>query len=86
MKYLDIIKHPLATEKAIRLMEAENKLIFVVADKATKKEIKHAIQDVFSTKVISVNTYKTHKGQKRAYVTFAEDTPAIDVATDLGVL
>ena len=33
-----IIKCPLSTEKSIRLMESENKLIFVVNKKATKKE------------------------------------------------
>ena len=37
-----IIKYPLSTEKSIRLMEAENKLIFVVNKSATKKEIKKA--------------------------------------------
>jgi ribosomal protein uL23 len=85
MNEIDVIKHPLATEKGIRLMEAENKLIFVVDMKANKTQIKSAIENVFKTKVKNVNTHIT-KGQKRAYVTFADDTPAIDVATDLGVL
>ena len=39
-----IIKYPLSTEKAIRLMESENKLVFVVDDKASKQEIKKAIE------------------------------------------
>ncbi len=39
-----IIKYPLATEKSIRLMESENKLIFVVDKKATKSDIKKAIE------------------------------------------
>jgi large subunit ribosomal protein L23 len=86
MESLTIIKHPLATEKAIRLMEAENKLVFVVDKKATKKQIKNSIEEAFGTKVSKVNMYITPKGQKRAYVKFNEDTPAIDVATDLGVL
>jgi len=40
-----IIKHPLSTEKSIRLMESENKLIFVVNNNSTKKEIKKAVND-----------------------------------------
>jgi len=81
-----MIKHPIATEKAIRLMEAENKLVFVVEEKATKPQIKKAIEDLFKAKVTAVNTVHTIKGQKRAYITFAKETPAIDIATQLGLM
>ena len=81
-----IVKHPLATEKAIRTMESENKLTFVVEYGSTKAQIKKAVVSLFSAKVIAVRTYVTAKGQKRAVVTFHKDTPAIDIATDLGVL
>jgi ribosomal protein uL23 len=81
-----MIKHPIATEKAIRLMEAENKLVFVVDEKATKPEIKKAIETMFKAKVTAVNTLHTIKGQKRAYITFAKETPAIDIATQLGLM
>lgn len=81
-----MIKHPIATEKAIRLMEAENKIVFVVEEKATKPQIKKAVEEMFKAKVKAVNTYHTIKGQKRAYVTFAKETPAIDIATQLGMM
>jgi large subunit ribosomal protein L23 len=81
-----IIKHPLATEKSIRLMEAENKLVFVVDKKATKQEIKKAIEQMFKAKVVSVNTHNAVTGEKRAYITFAKETPAIDIATSLGIM
>lgn len=81
-----IIKFPLSTEKSIRLMESENKLVFVVDAKATKSQIKHAIQDIFKVKVITVNTHKNMKGEKRAYVKFSDDTPAIDIATNMGLM
>lgn len=81
-----IIKNPLATEKAIRLMEAENKLLFIVHEKATKPQIKKAIEELFKAKVVAVNTLHTIKGHKRAYVTFAKETPAIDIATTLGLM
>ncbi len=80
-----IIKHPSSTEKAIRLMESENKLVFIVDFKAKKQEIKKAIEELFEVKVINVNTVVT-KGVKRAYVKFSADTPAIDIATKMGIM
>jgi len=85
-KSYDIIKYPLSTEKSLRLMESENKLIFVVAKKATKIEIKKAIEDVFKAKILKINTLITQDGQKRAYVKFSMETPAIDIATNMGLM
>ena len=81
-----IIKHPLSTEKSIRLMESENKLVFVVDRKAKKSEIKSAIEKEFKVKVIKINTQITPSGEKRAYVKLGYETPAIDVATQLGLM
>ncbi|MBT3578188.1 50S ribosomal protein L23 [archaeon] len=80
------IKHPLATEKAVRLMEAENKLVFVVNRKSKKSEIKEAIEKAFKVKVLKVNTLISHRGIKKAYVLLSAETPAIDVATQLGLM
>jgi ribosomal protein uL23 len=80
-----IIKHVLSTEKSIRLMELENKLIFVVNSKATKKEIKEAIEDIFKVKVENINTFITPNREKRAYVKFSPKNPAIDIATQMGI-
>lgn len=82
----DIIKHPLSTEKSVRLMESENKLLFVVDKKATKPQIKEAIETIFKVKVKNVNTLITPAGEKRAYVMLSKDHPAIDVATELGLV
>lgn len=81
-----IVKYPLATEKSIRLMESENKLIFVVALQANKLEIAKAIEDEFGVKVVKVRTLIDTKGRKKAYITFSPETPAIDVATKLGLM
>jgi large subunit ribosomal protein L23 len=80
-----VIKYPVSSEKAIRLMEAENKLVFVVDFKATKPDVKKAVEELFKAKVVQVNTLVT-KGQKRAYVRFAPESPAIDIATSLGLM
>ena len=83
---MTIIKYPLATEKSIRLMESENKLIFVVERTATKADIKKAVEETFKAKVADVNTFISVKGEKRAYVRFSPETPAIDIATNLGLM
>jgi len=83
---MNVIKHPLATEKSIRLMESENKLVFVVEQKATKTQIKEAIEELFEAKVENIHTLNTNGNQKKAYVQFSEDTPAIDIATKLGLM
>jgi len=81
-----IVKHPLTTEKAVRLMESENKLIFIVDNKSTKPEIKKAIEEMFKVKVDKVNTLIDTKCRKKAYVKLSPDNPAIDIATQLGMM
>jgi len=80
-----IVKFPLSTEKSIRLMERENKLIFAVDMKAKKGEIKKAIEELFKVKVLKVNTLLVGN-EKRAYVKLSMETPAIDIATELGLM
>lgn len=83
---ISIIKYPLSTEKSIRMMESENKLVFVVDKKSTKLQIKENIEKIFKVKIKKVNTQISNKGIKKAYVQFSDDTPAIDVATQLGLM
>lgn len=86
MKAHDIIKYPLSTEKSIRLMETENKIIFVVDRKAKKQDIKSAVEELFKIKVVKVNTLIGSDGKKRAYVKISPETPAIDIAIQLGLM
>ena len=81
-----IIKYPLSTEKSIRLMESENKLIFVVDKKSTGKEIRKAIEEIFKVEVVNINTFINPDGEKRAYVKFSPKNPAIDIATQMGLM
>ena len=86
MKERTVLLYPLANEKAVRLIESQNKLIFIVERTADKKDIKKAVQTSFNVKVTNVNTMITPQGKKKAYVTLAKDTPALDVATQLGLM
>jgi large subunit ribosomal protein L23Ae len=83
---MQIVKNPLSTEKSIRLMESQNMLIFEVDKKATKNAIQNYIEDFFKVKVLKVNTRIGPDAKKRAYVKFGNDTPAIDIATKLGLI
>jgi large subunit ribosomal protein L23 len=80
-----IIKYPLSTEKTIRLMESQNKLIFVVDIDADKGIIKTAMEEMFKVKIKNVKTH-VRDGEKRAYVKFSDENPAIDIATQLGLM
>lgn len=81
----NVIINPLSTEKSLRLMESENKLVFVVQRTAKKQEIKEAIEKTFNAKIVNVNTL-IKGNKKRAYITFSDETPAIDIATKLGLM
>lgn len=85
MSSYDLIKFPLSTEKAIKLMESENKLVFIVDFKARKNEIKKAVEEMFNVKIMDVNTVITG-GVKKAFVKFYPETPAIDIATNMGIM
>ena len=83
---MNIIKYPLTTEKAVKIMEYENKLTLIVDRKSTKKDIKSAVEKEFNVKVKTVNTLNDTKGRKKAIVSLSSETPAIDVATELGLM
>ena len=93
-RHYDIIVAPVVTEKATVASE-HNKVVFKVAAKATKPQIKDAIEKLFDVKVKSVNTLvrkgktKVFRGNlgsqsnsKRAIVTL-EEGHRIDVTTGL---
>ena len=76
---------PISTEKAVRLIEAENTLIFEVDRRLSKTEVKKEIEEMFKVKTDSINTLiKLNK--KYAYIKLNKKNPAIDVATKLGMI
>ena len=93
-RHYDVIRSPIITEKATRLSE-QNKVVFRVADDASKDEIAAAVEELFKVKVTKVNTLNV-KGKtkrfrgvmgrrsdiKKAIVTLAEGQ-SIDITTGL---
>lgn len=61
---VDLIKYPIITDKATRLLEL-NQYSFATAKNTTKGDIKKAIEYIFNVKVLSVNTYNTPKKTRR---------------------
>ena len=60
----DLVIKPIITEKATLLLE-ENKYVFDVLPKATKPEIKAAIESLFDVKVTGVNTIRPPRKKRR---------------------
>jgi len=86
MKPHEVILYPLMTEATNRLLEKENKLVFITNIKATKKDIKRAVEELYNVKVSKVNTVITSKGKKKAFVRLEPGYSATDVAIKLGIL
>lgn len=61
----DIIRKPITTEKGTLLTEKENKYLFKVDKKATKPQIKRAIEKIFNVKVKDVNVAIVRGKNKR---------------------
>lgn len=60
----DILRRPVITEKSMVLL-AENKYTFFVDPKATKFDIKKAVESIFKVKVLKVNTMRVKGKVKR---------------------
>ncbi|MBD1809194.1 50S ribosomal protein L23 [Microcoleus sp. FACHB-SPT15] len=60
----DLVLRPIVTEKATLLLE-QNKYVFEVILKATKPEIKAAIESLFDVNVTSVNTLRPPRKKRR---------------------
>jgi large subunit ribosomal protein L23 len=82
----EIVLYPLMTESASLMVEKENKLAFVVNLKASKSDVKRAVEQLYEVKVESVNTQITPTGEKKAFVKLHPDYKAADVAIKLGML
>jgi len=86
MNPYDVINYPLMTEAASRMIETENKLVFIVNMKATKIDVRRAVEELYEVAVEKVNVIITSKGEKKAFVKLHPDHKASDVAIKLGIL
>ena len=91
LRHYDVIKSPVITEKSTKLSE-QGKFVFNIAPRASKSDVKAAVEAIFGVKVKSVNTLnrlgkiKNSRGNvgkrsdtKKAIVTLVEGS-SIDLA------
>ncbi|KAG7030738.1 60S ribosomal protein L23a [Cucurbita argyrosperma subsp. argyrosperma] len=81
-----ILKYPLTTESAMKKIEDNNTLVFIVDIRANKKKIKDAVKKMYDIQTKKVNTLIRPDGTKKAYVRLTPDYDALDVANKIGII
>ena len=80
-----MILKPVTSEKAVRMIDLDNVLLFEVPRRNKKNEIKKAVEENFGIKVDKVRTL-IKENKKFAYVKLNKSNLAIDVATKIGMI
>ena len=81
-----IIKNPLTTESAMKKIEDNNTLVFIVDVRANKRQIKYAAEKLYNFKSEKINTLIRPDGRKKAYIKLVKGTEALDVANTIGII
>lgn len=80
---MPVLQYPIATEKALNMVDKENIITYVVNFNADKKAIKKEFEDSFKVKVKKVNTVILPHNAKRAYIRISKEYQASDIAKRL---
>ncbi|KAJ6745935.1 60S RIBOSOMAL PROTEIN L23A [Salix koriyanagi] len=86
LDHYQILKYPLTTESAMKKIEDNNTLVFIVDIRADKKKIKDAVKKMYDIQTKKVNTLIRPDGTKKAYVRLTPDYDALDVANKIGII
>ncbi|KAL5716611.1 60S ribosomal protein L23A [Ranunculus cassubicifolius] len=86
LDHYQIIKYPLATESAMKKIEDNNTLVFIVDIRSDKKKIKAAVKKMYGIETKKVNTLIRPDGTKKAYVRLTPDFEALEVANKIGIV
>ncbi|KAI8606692.1 ribosomal protein L23/L15e core domain-containing protein [Dissophora ornata] len=97
-----VLKSPLNTESAMKKIEENNTLVFLVDVKANKRQIKDALKKMYDVTALKVNTliravnltaptlsivgFFSPDGNKKAYIKLTADVDALDVANKIGFI
>lgn len=81
----DVLLYPLISEKAVGIIETENKIVFIVNRKARKLDVSEAVEMFYEVGVEKVNMMITPKGLKKAFVKLTSDYKASELAIKLGI-
>jgi len=86
LDHFAIIKYPLTTESAMKKIEDNNTLVFIVNIRANKLLIQQAVKKMYDVEAEKVNTLIRPDGEKKAYVRLKADHDALDVANRIGII
>ncbi|KAL0051287.1 hypothetical protein WJX82_004969 [Trebouxia sp. C0006] len=86
LDHFQIIKFPLTTESAMKKIEDNNTLVFIVDVRANKRQIKEAVGRLYDIQTQKINTLIRPDGAKKAYVRLTTDYDALDVANKIGII
>ncbi|MDE1851283.1 MAG: 50S ribosomal protein L23 [Candidatus Micrarchaeota archaeon] len=75
--------YPLATEKALNVVDRENIISYIVDIRSNKEQIKKEFEATFNVKVVRVRTAISIRNVKRAYIKLNKDYKASDIARRL---
>ena len=73
------------TEKSVKMVEIENKIVFIVARTSRKGDIKKEFESTFDSKIASINI-QIRKNQKIAFIKMKEPNAAVNIVTKLGIM
>ncbi|GAB7360211.1 hypothetical protein MBLNU230_g7972t1 [Neophaeotheca triangularis] len=75
-----IVIHPLNTESAMKKIEENNTLVFIVNTKANKRQIRQALKKLYDIDCVKLNTLVRPDGSKKAFARLTPDVDALDIA------
>lgn len=75
-----VLIHPLNTESAMKKIEENNTLVFIVNVKANKRQIAAALKKQYDVSCIKINTLIRPDGSKKAFARLTADVDALDIA------
>ncbi len=81
-----VIRHPLVSESAMKKIEDDNTIVFLVDVKANKKQIKSAVKKLYEIDAVKINTLIRPDGVKKAFVKLPADIEAAEVAQTIGIM
>ncbi|CAG8487921.1 9675_t:CDS:2 [Paraglomus occultum] len=81
-----ILKYPLSTESAMKKIEDNNTLVFIVDVRANKRHIKDAVKKLYNVEAVKINTLIRPDGNKKAYVRLSPDVEALEAANKIGFI
>ncbi len=81
-----IIKNPLCTESAMKQIEDNNTITFIVDIRANKNQIAKAVKELYEIDAVKINTLIRPDGQKKAYVKLPASEEALETASKIGFI